>query len=69
VDDGEADALDLGLRDLRQALTERPVVVVAVHRDQPPGALLELVQQGDVHPVAGVDDDIGVVDRGPQRMR
>ena len=35
VDDGEPDALDLGPGDLRQALAERPVVVVAVHRHQP----------------------------------
>ena len=69
VDDGEAHALDLGAGDLGQAPAESAVVVVAVHRDQPAGTLLEPVQQRDVHPVAGVHDDVGVVDRGPHRMR
>jgi hypothetical protein len=69
VDDGEPDALDLGVRDLRQPPAEGPVVVVAVDRHQPPRPLLEPVQQGGVHPVAGMDHDVGVVDRGPQGMR
>jgi hypothetical protein len=40
-----------------------------VDGDQPAGALLEAVEQCDVHPVAGVHDDVGSVDRDPQRMR
>ena len=35
----------------------------------PSGAGLELVEEGDVDPVAGVHDDVGGLDRGPQRMR
>jgi hypothetical protein len=69
VDDGEADALDLGAGDLRQPLAERAVIVVAVHGEQPARAPFQLVQQGDVHPVTGVHDDVGGVDRGPQVMR
>jgi hypothetical protein len=45
------------------------VVVVAVHRHQSPGPLLEQVQEGGVHPVTGVHDDVGGLDRGPQSMR
>ena len=37
--------------------------------DQPAGALLEPVEQGDVDPVAGVHDDVRGVDRRPQGMR
>jgi hypothetical protein len=69
VDDGEAEALDLRRRHLRQPLAERPVVVVPADRQQPPRAGLELVQQGDVHPVTGVHHDVRGVDRGPQSMR
>jgi hypothetical protein len=69
VDDGEPEALDLRAGDLGQALAEGSVVVVAIHRDQPSGTGLELVQQRDVDPVAGVDDDVRGLDRGPQGMR
>ena len=68
VYDGDTHALDLGPRHLGQPLAERPVVVVAVHPDQPPGARLEQVQQRDVDPVAGMHDDVGGLDRRPEGM-
>ena len=67
--DGDTDTLDLGPGHLGQPHAERPVIVVAVHADQPPGARLEQVQEGRVDPVAGVHDDVGGLDRRPQGMR
>jgi hypothetical protein len=69
VDDGEPEALDLGAGDLGQPLAERTVVVVAADRQQPPGPGLELVEEGGVDPVAGMDDDVRRLDRGPQITR
>jgi hypothetical protein len=69
VDDGDADALDLRPRHLGQPLAEGAVVVVAEDGDQPSRALLQAVEQREIHPVAGVHDDVRGVDRGPQRMR
>ena len=65
----EPDALDLGTGDLGQPFAQRSVVVVAVHAHEPPGAGLDQVQQRHVHPVAGMDDDVGGLDRDPQRTR
>jgi len=45
------------------------VIVVAVHRQQPPGARLQLVEERHVDPVAGVHDDVRRLDRRPQGMR
>jgi hypothetical protein len=45
------------------------VVVVAAHRDQAPRPALDLVDQGDVDPVAGVHHDVRGLDRRPQGMR
>ena len=45
----------------------RPVIV-AVTRDQPGRPRLERVQRGHIHPVAGVNHDIGGVNGGPQRL-
>jgi hypothetical protein len=69
VYDGETDARDVGPGHLGQSLAQRPVIVVAVHADQPPGACLEQVQQCRVDPVAGVHDDVGGLDRRPEGMR
>jgi 23S rRNA (guanine745-N1)-methyltransferase len=54
---------------LGQPLAERAVVVVAVHGEQRPAALPELVEQRHVDPVAGVHDDVRGLDRRPQGMR
>ena len=69
VYDGEADPLDLDAGHLRQPVAQRPVVVVAVDRRPAGASALEQVQQGHVDPVAGVHDDVGGLDGGPQGMR
>jgi hypothetical protein len=50
---------------LRQTVTQIGIVIVAVHADQAPGALLESIEQGDVDPVARVNDHVGTVDLLP----
>ena len=67
VDHAEPDPLDLGARDRGQPLAQDAVVVVAVHPDQPGGTGLEQVEQRDVDPVTGVDDDVGGFHLRPDR--
>jgi hypothetical protein len=69
VDDGDPETADLGPRHLGQSRAQGTVIVVAVDGDQPPRPALELVEQGDIDPVAGVDDDVRRADRRPQGMR
>ena len=69
VDHREPDAGQLHPGDLGQPGPQRRPVVVAVDAHQPRRPRLERVEQVDVHPVAGVHDHVGRVDRRPQRFR
>ncbi|GGM80463.1 hypothetical protein GCM10012275_58890 [Longimycelium tulufanense] len=66
VHHGEPDAGQLHGDDLGQPRAQVGAVVVAVHTHQAAAPCLELVEQGHVHPVAGVDDHVGPLHRRPQ---
>jgi hypothetical protein len=65
VDHCEANALDLDVCDFGKALPQLAVVVVSVHANESAGLGLQLVEQVNVHPVAGVHDHVGHADPVP----
>jgi hypothetical protein len=69
MDDRKREPAEIVTGDLGQPVAKRCAVIVAMTADQLPGPSLEDVEQSDVHPVAGVDYDIRVIDRPPDVVR
>jgi len=69
VYDGKPQPVEVDPRNLGQPSSKRGTVVVAPHGNEPGCAGFDSVEQGLVHPVAGVDDDVGAVDVAPELLR
>ena len=67
VDDGQAQAVQVSAGHLGQPCLQLRPVVVADDADHAGGPLLQPVEEVQLDPVAGVDDDVGPGDLVPDR--